>query len=264
MLDYWREIERAMGYRHGWKSVLEWLRRISRLESMVEICDQIMAGLSCFPWNGSNCSVHGMVSLLTDSYLSDFHIDYTLDKISQHYHNHYGDEAPNCCVFLTVFDLDSIVGAYLVSTRNARAANKRSQLLEVENKIISGHVNSVAGVLHLTNHWTSVVITFNPPKILYGDSLGGPMPSTKASSFRRWMCHMLSRSGHEIPESDISIYPLPSVIQQDPISCGLFALNAIRHHYLPQNSPPLQPDALSPACYWLELALELLQEGAVG
>jgi len=29
---------------------------ISRSESMSEICGQIMTGLSCFPWNGANCS----------------------------------------------------------------------------------------------------------------------------------------------------------------------------------------------------------------
>jgi len=118
-----------------------------------------------------------------------------------------GVEASKRCVFLTVFDLDSIVGTYGVSIRNARAADKCKQLLEVENRIISGHVDSVAGVLHLENHWTSLVITFRPPKILYGDSLRGSMPSNKTSSFQQWMCHMLSRSGHGIPESDISIYP---------------------------------------------------------
>jgi len=184
VLDYWREIKHAMGYRCGWKSVLEWLRGVSASKSMAGICDQVMAGLLCFPWNGGNCSVCGMVSLLTDSYLSDFHIDYTLDKISHHHHNHYGVEVSNCCVFLTVFDLDSIVGTYGVSIHNARAADKHKQLLEVENKIISGHVDSVAGVLHLENHWTSLVITFRPPKILYGDSLRGSMPSNKASSFQ--------------------------------------------------------------------------------
>jgi len=74
---------------------------------------------------------------------------------------------------------------------------------------------------------------------------------------------MLSRSGYDIPESDISIYPLEITIQKDPISCGLFALNAISHHYLQQNSPLLESSVLSLARYRMEIALELLQEGAV-
>jgi hypothetical protein len=263
VLDYWREMKRAMGYRQNWKDVLEWLRGVSKSESMRGICDQVLAGLSCFPWNGSNCTVHDMASLLTESYLSDFHIDYALAKIFHHYQNHYAVNIANHHTFLTVFDLDSIVTAYKVNTRNARAAHKRQQLLDIENKIISGHIDSVAGVLHLTNHWTSLVIIFKPPKILYGDSLGYSIPSKKASAFRRWMCHMLDRSGHEMPESDISIYPLPTMKQQDLNSCGLFALNAVHHHYLPQNSPLLQPDISSVAHCRLEFALDHLQDGAV-
>ena len=128
--------------------------------------------------------------------------------------------------------------------------------------IIQGLVNSVAGVLYLPNHWTSLVITFNPPKILYGDSLGNSMPPIQASSFQRWICHMLSRSGKEIPESDISIYPLATTIQQDFNSCGLFALNAIEHHYL-QDSPLLQCDVLSVAYSRIQIALGILQENTV-
>ena len=183
VLDYWRELKCAMGYQHDWKNVLEWLRRVYDSGSMGEICDQAMAGLSCFPWNGSNCSVHDMAALLTESYLSDFHIDYALAKIFNHHHNQYGVDISNQHTFLTVFDLDSIVAAYKISTRNARATYKRQQLLEIENKIISGHIESIAGVLHLTNHWTSLIVMFKPPKILYGDSLGNPMPSKKASAF---------------------------------------------------------------------------------
>ena len=240
-----------------------WLRDISKSESMIRICDQVMAGLSCFPWNGSNCTVHDMAILLSDSWLSDFHIDYTLTKITHYHHTYCGAEASSHHVLLPVFDLDSIAKAYKGTKNFGHAADKRRQLLEVENEIISGHIDSVGGVLHLHNHWTSLVIQFKPPRILYGDSLGNSMPPKKASSFQRWICHMLTQSGHQFPESDISIYSLATTIQQDPNSCGLFALNAISHHYLSETSPLLKPDALSLAQYRMEIALELLQEGTV-
>lgn len=220
-----------------------------------------MAGLSYFPWNGANCSVHDMESLLSNSWLSDFHIDFALTKIFHHYHSHPGVKDPNHHIFLPVFDIGSIVSAY--ETHRGRAADKSKHLLEVENKIILGHIDSVAGVLHLRNHWTSVAITFKPPKIFYGDSLGNKMPLKKASSFRKWISHLLDRSGLRIPESDISIYPLEITIQQDPISCGLCALNALSHHYLQQNSPLLQPDTISLAHYRMEIALDLIQEDTV-
>lgn len=74
---------------------------------------------------------------------------------------------------------------------------------------------------------------------------------------------MLRRSGHEIPRSDISIYPLETTTQNDEDSCGLFALNAISHHYLKQNSPLLQFDIISLARYRMEITLDLLQDDAV-
>ena len=229
---------------------------------MIEICDQMMAGLSCFPWNDTNCSVHDMVSLLSDSWLSNFHIDYVLTKIS-HLHGHYVAQASSHYALLSVFDIGSIVSAYRGGAHHGRAADKGKCLLEVENKIILGHIDSVAGVLHLHNHWSSLVITFKPPRIFYDDSLGSLMPSDKASSFWQWISHMLSQSGHGIQKSDISIYPMEISVEQDPNSYGLFALNAISHHYLQQNSPLLQSDTLSLAHYQMEIALELLQEGAV-
>jgi hypothetical protein len=262
VLDYWREIRRAVDYRHEWKKVFVWLRGVSQSESMTEICNQVMAGLSFFPWNGGNCTVHDMGIILSDSWLTDFHIDHAITKISNDYSTCFGVEASSSHVFLPVMDLDSIVKAYKNRWNSGSAADKRRQLLEVENNIVLGLVDSVAGVLHLPNHWASLVIKFRPPAILYGDSLGDIMPSTKVVPFRRWIQHMLRRSRKEIPELDISIYPLTTTTQQDSNSCGLFALNAIEHHYL-QHIPLLQPDTLSLACYRIEIALDLLQKGTV-
>jgi len=157
-----------------------------------------MVGLLCFPWNGANCSVYDMVLLLSDSWLSDFHINYVLTKISCNYCSHPGVKATNHHVLLPVFDIGSIVSVYRGSAHHGHTVDKDKHLLEVENSIILGHINSVAGVLHLHNHWKSLAITFKPPRIFYGDSLGNSMPSDKASSFWQWISHMLSQSGHGI------------------------------------------------------------------
>ena len=141
--DYWREISHPMGYQYSWKKVLEWLRRISQSESMVPTCDQVMAGLSCFPWNGSNCTVHDMELLLTDSSLTDFHIENTLTNIS-HHHDPHGARFCDHHAFLPPFDLKSIILAYKV-LRTGKPGTKQKQLLEVENRIISGNVESCRG-----------------------------------------------------------------------------------------------------------------------
>ena len=230
---------------------------------MAEICDQVMAGISCFPWNGDNCSVHDMVTLLSDSWLSDFHIDSTLQNISHNYGNHYGAEASDQHVLLPVFDINSIVSAYKGHQKHGCAVEKGKNLLEVERRIILGQVDSAGGVLCPPNHWTSLVITFKQPGILYGDSLRNPMPFDKASSFWRWIVHRLSQSGTKVQESQIPISPLGIATQQDSNSHGLFALNAISHHYLQQKSPLLHSNPQSLRNYQMEIALGLLQKGAV-
>lgn len=237
------------------------LRGISRSESVIG--DQVMAELSCFLWNGGNCSAHDMVTLLSDSWLSDFHINFTLQKISHHYCDHYGAESSSFHAPLPVHDIGSIVSAYTGNQKYGHAAAKGKYLLEVENKIILGKINSIGGVLHLVNHWTSLVITFKQPRIFYGDSLGNSMPPNKALAFRRWIAHMLGRSGSTIQETQIPISPLEIAVQQDPNSCGHFALNAISYYHLQQNSPLLQSNTQSLKNYWMKIALELLQADAV-
>ena len=171
-----------------------------------------MAGLLCFPWNSSNCSVHDKATLLSDSWLSNFHIDYVLSKISNHHSNHYGTKTSSCHTILPIFDLNSIITTYKNTLPSGHTADKDKELLEVENRIICDLVDSVAGVLHLPNHWTSVIISFNPPRILYSNSLGDPMPAKMADSFWQWICHTLTQSGNTFQRSDISIFPLEITI----------------------------------------------------
>ena len=261
VLDYWKVIRVPMEYRCSWKKVLVWLRDISQSDSMVGICEQVMAGLLCFPWNESSCTVHDMELLLTTSSLSDFHIDSTLTTIFR-YHDHTGAGISDHHTPLLYANLKSIINAY-EKLQTGLMGIKGRTLLQVENRIVLGQIESVAGVVSLPGHWTSIVFSFKPPKILYGDSLGAPLSPKRALSFRRWMCHMLLRAGTQMPVNDISIYPLPTGVQQDSISCGLFALNSIGRHYFPQGFPPLQHGDLSLPRYRLELALDLLQKGAV-
>ena len=72
---------------------------------------------------------------------------------------------------------------------------------------------------------------------------------------------MLARSGRDIPISEISVFPLETEIQNDYDSCGLFALNAIDHHF--NNSPFLHSDVLPLAQYRMEIALGILQINTV-
>ena len=59
-----------------------------------------------------------MALLLTESWLSDFHINDTFKKISDQHIDHYGVTISNCYVFLTVVDVKLIVKCYEVHISN--------------------------------------------------------------------------------------------------------------------------------------------------
>ena len=127
-------------------------------------------------------------------------------------------------------------------------------LMEIENKIVTGEVTSFSGVMHLPLHWVSVVVDFQQLKILYGDSFGDPMPKRRYKAFERWINHLITRSTKL--SGNITIEKLETGQQMDEISCGLFALNSIAHHYL--NTPLLPSDAIILAGRRMEIALDII------
>ena len=117
------------------------------------------------------------------------------------------------------------------------------QLKGIENRIIQGEIDSICGIINLNqNHWVSVVIDFRQCQILYGDSFHQQMPTCQHKSYQRWVKHLINQSKNLVGE--IAVGDLATGVQDDGISCGLFALNSIAHHYfedplLPTNSVAL-------------------------
>jgi Ulp1 family protease len=100
--------------------------------------------------------------------------------------------------------------------------------------------------MHLPLHWVSVIINFQQPGILYGDSLGQQMPKQKYLACEQWINHLIRQSSKPPIEGKISLGQLPTGQQLDSASCGLFALNSIAHHYL--QNPLLPSDSTLLAC----------------
>ena len=109
-------------------------------------------------------------------------------------------------------DLTSISNAYMSGKPTGDTSMKTNALREIEDKIIKGNVHSIAGVLHLLGHWTSLIVEFGSPRIIFGDSLRNKMPPPQARSFKQWIIHMLHRSERNILTSDIPILPLETSI----------------------------------------------------
>jgi hypothetical protein len=266
VFDYWREIELAASYQVEWRAALEWLESYSKSPEATGFCQKLLMALSFFSWSGHNTSVKDITSLLSGSppksYLSDFHIDHTIKQISKHHQDLHGPKVSGRHIITTVGILGSIITFYGSGRAPPKMGNTLwEHLAEIENRIVRGEVDSVGGVHHLPLHWVSVVFQFQEGYILYGDSLCQKIPTSHHKAFTRWVTHLYQRSGRNMDNNYIPVCPLPTGCQNDTASCGLFALNAIGHHYLGHSL--LSPDPTSVACRRMEIALDLIYENTV-
>ena len=107
----------------------------------------------------------------------------------------------------------------------------------------------------------SLVFDIQKKCILYGDSLNHWIPRVEHTAFTQWIQHLSSRSGTNININSILVHPLPTGQQDDSVSCGLFALNAIGYHYL--GDPLLSNDKMSLVSKRMDIASDLLHGNMV-
>jgi len=74
-------------------------------------------------------------------------------------------------------------------------------------------------------HWVAIVLDFENSEILYSDSMGGE-PSKDLKEILSWWTHI--HSGRKFMYGELEI-----TSQQDSLSCGLLAWNALAHWSLP-------------------------------
>jgi hypothetical protein len=259
VFEYWVEIRRVVDTRRQWKAALTWVQKYSALPSARDLCYSLLLGLSSFSWSRGAAYSHDITALLSDTpiecYLSSFHIDHMVGQMETQHGAQLGPHHPNNHIFATVDLLRAIVNFY-GAVYAKKEGHLWDSLMKIENKIIMGEVDSLGGIMHLPLHWVSVVVNFQQLQILYGDSLGQQMPKHERKAFERWIGHLVNRSSKIPTHGKITLGQLPTGYQDDSSSCGLFALNAIGHHYL--GYPLLSSDLVGLACYRIEIALDII------
>lgn len=259
VFDYWKEIGRAVDTRKRWKISLAWVREQSTSPLAEEVCHRLLLGLSSFSWSHGAAYTCDITPLLSDSpvhsYLSGYHINKMIAQMRDQYREYHGPHIAGRHIFATVDHFNAIFGFY-GNMHQKKEGYLWDGLMMVENKIIMGEVDSLGGVMHLPEHWVSVVIEFQQQRILYGDSLGQQIPARERRTFERWIKHLVNRSTKLPIYNKATIDWLPTQSQNDSTSCGLFALNAIAHHYL--EHPLLSSDPIALACRRMEIVLHII------
>jgi len=266
IITYWREMESALSYRMKWETALEWLQSHSESPATIGRCRDLMMALSFFPWSGNNISVENIGTLFASSSakccLTTWHVDYMIKHMSSQYQELHEPEISGRHIFANMDMLDTIVKFYGTPHTPDKTGNPLwEHLASVENQIILGKVDSVGGAHYLPGHWVSVILDVQRGHILFGCSLGRPIPRLERNAFTQWMLRLSQKSGRNIGTDSVLVRHLPTGYQDDSVSCGLFALNAIGHHYLGHQLLPT--NQISLVCARMDIALDLLNGNIV-
>ena len=250
VFSYWAEIGHAVHFWKWWKVVLTWVQKHSVSPLAKELCGLILLGLSSVSWSrvgGYTCDITPLFADSSrESYLTSFHIDHVISQTKAHYENNLGPHVTNPHIFATVDYFDAITQFYS-TVHVGKQGYLWDKLMAAENSIIKGEIHTLGGVIHLPEHWVSVVVDFQQQHILYGDSLGHNIPRREHCALEYWMKHLVDRSSKLPASNNITIHQLPIGYQEDTSSCGLFALNVVTHYYLKNSLIDFDPIVL--ACH---------------
>lgn len=259
IFNYWKEIGRVVEIRKQWKVSLTWIRGYSASPLALELSQSFLLGLSSFSWSHGAAYSKDITPLLLDSsmesFLNSFHIDHVIKQTKTQYEVQHGPDQTNHHIFATVDHFNAITEFY-GPVHKRKEGHLWNILMMIENKIVTGEVDSFGGVMHLPLHWVAVVINFQKQEVLYGDSLGQEMPKRKRQTYERWISHLAKRSSKPTLIGKMSFGQLPIGQQLDGASCGIFALNSIAHYYLQTPLLPSNPIVL--ACRRMEIALGII------
>ncbi|KAH7908916.1 hypothetical protein BJ138DRAFT_990150, partial [Hygrophoropsis aurantiaca] len=194
--------------------------------------------LASLPWSGNIRGfdnpepIHRLATYATRGWLGTTHEDQMLDLLRRDLHR--GSTSHKTVIenlafskFLQEGYARRNSGEYEAS-RYFRVARGLGQALASQTRDILGYLMNLND-----NHWVVVVLNFRDSTILYGDSLGDPIPANLASILDWWTnTHTGLTFVHKT---------LPITHQQDSFSCGLLSFNALAHYILPDQYPLINP-----------------------
>ncbi|KAI0259569.1 hypothetical protein BC834DRAFT_846661 [Gloeopeniophorella convolvens] len=197
VLTFWAELTEAIGAKQKWEASYQWLKRMS--------------------------------TMLSNEWLYDSHIDVMLSTMKLQRTQAGGLPLDNVRIEtpfvpfllsrLEVFQADDTS----IETYRAKGPEALQELGDHLVKFSKdGEVIFVANSQH--DHWSVVAIT-SDCTIRWGDSLGRAIPQDLLSGIRNWL-HF------HIPDKTPTLLrkPLPCAKQPDSYSCGIIAINTIKHH----------------------------------
>ncbi|KAF8309944.1 uncharacterized protein EI90DRAFT_3024756 [Cantharellus anzutake] len=251
ILQIWETLFRVQNLQKVWKESEVQVRKLANRYPAQRVA--ILAAqkqLLSSKWNtkilGFSKSTSGCIGGLT-RYLS-FSCLVTTD-ISYHIEllKHALEVADISARLLSPLDIQYLTGCAMQSDGNGPERYRQSltckMLHQFGAELASGSVHQFGGIIHVNNHWIAFSISPLESTIYLGDSFHKPMgddgQSVAVKEVIRVLRWWLDISSPE-PSQSASLFQirwLPIAYQNDFVSCGFFALDALMHHLIPNKYP---------------------------
>ena len=241
LIEFWSSLTQIIHARQEWEAALQWLRKAAQDEPLDKEVREVLLILRTTPWKAelrllrSHLTFLKMATFLSNGWLSSSQIDMALSSIATHQLQISGGQEQ--CRYL--------IGTTILSellTSSPLLHNKKSPHDALTPHIYNLHAPQDlrhAGA-HLVRyqpdangevvfiaysppgHWAAISVT-SEGTLEWADSLGRRPPSTLVTGVQKWLCYHLSSSSFTLGNN------FPCSQQTDGYSCGIIALNTIRH-----------------------------------
>ena len=247
VLDYWREANVILQQKLHWDPAVHWLKRRKQHEAISLLTE--------LPWKYQIPKTMGdhisdLALFCSEEWLKAPQVDTMLEILRDHLRSERIQGAVKNVSFL-----QKLVKIYRHTCNTYANDDSAAFIRDFMEKLKTGDVSVVGlavavrytggetqlpfGEDIISNHWCSFVIDINKHTIHYGDSLGTAPPPELLEVLNWWL-------GLSFP-TPFSLIDLPVTQQTDTFSCGVFAVNALSHYFLPSMSPLLPNGLCLPA-----------------
>jgi len=248
IVAYWVQVSRLCQFiLSPWLQAEHWLSTLPPV--LIRVLDnhtrvqRVRSLLRVIPWTGTTFAFSDwepttyFATYLSSNWLSSTHIHQQLELLERQLAHQHPSQPID---ILSTRSLEKLISTHRLhrnkycstfsSTKHLWAmgeqlANRTSQALKV------------AGIVNLKgSHWVAIAIDVQSSTILYGDSLGWDVDEAVIRALDWWV--------ERHTQTSFQCASLPIGCQTDTTSCGLFAVNAVHHFFLPDHPLLLQSGVL--------------------
>ncbi|KAH9032049.1 hypothetical protein EDB85DRAFT_1890890 [Lactarius pseudohatsudake] len=237
LIEFWTSLTEIIHVRQEWEVALQWLEQAARDNPLDEDVREVHLVLQGTPWKAdlqllrSRLTFREMVTFLSNNWLSSSQIDMALSSITAR-QRHGGQERCRYLIGTTILS-ELLESSPLL--HNKKSPHDTSPPLDYDThapqhlRHAGAHLSRYHPDGEVTfiayshpGHWAAISIT-SQGTLEWADSLGRRPPSTLVAGVRKWLRYHSSSSSFSIGNN------FHCSRQTDGYSCGIIALNAIKH-----------------------------------